>query len=179
MQMLPSHDALPFLFTRPGMFCVSNSSSLRRMPSLVRKPTMILGTPSRNDWVQNLRSLRSYFSMSRSFSISADVFSSTQLIGSSLFSGLQSHTITCQNLVTRKATDGPTSIDLAAKYHLCLSDSCTHHRAILSVIVCQYLFSIVNVVSRCRIPLVGNERQCLELVPWSVQSSTFREHGCA
>lgn len=53
---------------------------------------MIFGTPSKNDCIQNFNNLRSYLSMSLSFAISADVFSSTQLMGSSLFSGLQSHT---------------------------------------------------------------------------------------
>ena len=53
---------------------------------------MILGTPSKKDCIQNFSNLRSYLSISLSFVISAEVFNSTQLMGSSLFSGLQSHT---------------------------------------------------------------------------------------
>ncbi len=92
MQRLPSQVPLPRLLTRPGMFLVSNSSTLCKMPLLLRKPTMTLGTPSRNDWTQNFSSFRSYLSMSLSFSISAEVFNSTQLMGPSLLFGLQSHT---------------------------------------------------------------------------------------
>lgn len=92
MQRLPSHVPLPLLFTVLGMFFVSSSSSRCRIPFLLRNPTIILGTPRRNDCIQNFSSFRSYLSMSLSFSISADVFSSTQWMGSSLLSGLQSHT---------------------------------------------------------------------------------------
>ena len=92
MQRLPSHAPLPCRLTTPGMFLVSSSSILCKIPFWLRKPTMILGTPSKNDCIQNFNSLRSYLSMSLSFAIAAEVFNSTQLMGSSLFSGLQSHT---------------------------------------------------------------------------------------
>lgn len=63
------------------------------MPSRERKPTMILGTPSRKDWAQNLRSLRSKLSRSRSDRMSALVLSSTQLIGEPGVGGLESQTV--------------------------------------------------------------------------------------
>ena len=112
MQRLPSHVLLPCRLTIPGMFLVSvqvtlspnqppnaarcirspSSSSLCRIPFWLRKPTIILGTPSKKDWIQNFNNLRSYLSISLSFAISAAVFNSTQLMGSSRFTGLQSHT---------------------------------------------------------------------------------------
>lgn len=49
-------SCFPF-FTVVGIFAVSSSSSCFRIPFLLRKPTMIFGTPSKNDWIQNLRSL--------------------------------------------------------------------------------------------------------------------------
>ena len=98
MQRLPSHIPLPCL-TTPGMFLVSSSSSLCRIPFWLRKPTIILGTPSKNDCIQNFSNLRSYLSISLSFAVSAVVFNSTQLMGSSLSSGLQSHTE--QSLATK------------------------------------------------------------------------------
>lgn len=58
MHMIPSHER-PFLATMAGMPSTSISSSLRRMPSRDRKPTMILGTPRRKDWIQNLHNLLS------------------------------------------------------------------------------------------------------------------------
>jgi hypothetical protein len=51
-----------------------------------------LGTPSRKDCVQNFSSFRSYLIIPLLSRISADVFSSTQLIGSSFLSGLASQT---------------------------------------------------------------------------------------
>lgn len=98
----------PALFTSPGIFWVFSSWILWRMPSFVRlakpyagiceqqtlerNPTMIFGTPSRKDWIQNLLSFRSNFTLSASEKISWLVFSSTQLMGSSGLSGRQSHT---------------------------------------------------------------------------------------
>jgi len=89
----PFQVFLPLRLTMPGILLVSNSSSLSKMPILLRNPTMILGTPSRNDCIQNFRSFLSYLNMSLSLSIKAEVLSSTQLIGSSLLSGLRSHTV--------------------------------------------------------------------------------------
>lgn len=89
IHMLPSQLFPP---TFPGMLCVSISSMRNRIPCRSRKPTIIFGTPRRKAWAQNLRSFLSYFIMSRSPYISAVVFSSTQLIGSSFLFGLQSHT---------------------------------------------------------------------------------------
>lgn len=85
------HRAPCLEFTVCGMLCVSISLTSTRMPSLVRKPTIILGTPSRNDWIQNFMSLRWKLSMSWSERISAVVLSSTQFIGWPGW-GLESHT---------------------------------------------------------------------------------------
>lgn len=89
----PSQVRRPVLLTMPGILAVSSSSRRWTTPCGSRKPTMILGTPSRNDWAQNLRSFLSYLSMSRSERSSAEVFSSTQWMGSSFRSGLQSQTV--------------------------------------------------------------------------------------
>lgn len=112
MHMLPSHAFLLFFFTFPGILDVFNSSRRWRTPDLLRNPTIILGTPSRNDWIQNLRSFLSNLAISRSFWISSEVFSSTQLTGRSLTSGLKSHTG-----VTRLRLQGP-RITLADITHL-------------------------------------------------------------
>lgn len=45
-------------FTVCGILCVSISLISTRMPSRVRKPTMIFGTPNRKDWIQYFMSLR-------------------------------------------------------------------------------------------------------------------------
>ena len=92
IQTFPSQDAL-FCFTSAGILLVSNSSMDWRIPCLLRKPTMIFGTPSRKDWIQNFSSFRSYLSMSLPLLMLAAVLSSTQLIGSFLLSGLQSQTL--------------------------------------------------------------------------------------
>lgn len=92
MHTFPSHWALPRRRTVSGIFTVSISSSLSSRPSRDRNPTMIFGTPSRNDWIQNFMSLRSKLSMSRSDRISAEVLSSTQFIGLPFSWGLTSHT---------------------------------------------------------------------------------------
>lgn len=91
MQMLPSH-CRPRRATVSGIEATSMSSTRCRMPSRDRKPTMMRGTPSRNDWIQNLSSLRSKLSRSRSLRISAEVLSSTQLMGSPALGGLESQT---------------------------------------------------------------------------------------
>lgn len=44
--------------TISGILCVSISLTSTRMPSLVRNPTIILGTPRRKDWIQYFMSLR-------------------------------------------------------------------------------------------------------------------------
>lgn len=91
VQMLPSH-CRPRRATVSGIEATSMSSTRCRIPSRERKPTMMRGTPSRNDWIQNLSSLRSKLSRSRSLRISADVLSSTQLMGSPALGGLESQT---------------------------------------------------------------------------------------
>lgn len=88
----PSH-CRPRRATVSGMDATSMSSTRCRTPSRERKPTMMRGTPSRKDWIQNLSSLRSKLSRSRSLRISADVLSSTQLMGSPAFGGLESQTV--------------------------------------------------------------------------------------
>lgn len=97
IQMFPSQLPRPSRLTLPGNPWVSSSSSRRSIPSLSRNPTTILGTPRRKDCAQNLSSLRSYLSFSLSLINSAVVFSSTQLIGSSLRTGLQSQTVTSKH----------------------------------------------------------------------------------
>ena len=92
MQTFPSQMGFRRFLIIPGIFFVSTSSRRRRIPCLLRKPTMIFGTPKRNDWAQNLSSFRSNLTMSWSLSISAEVLSSTQLIGTFSLSGLQSQT---------------------------------------------------------------------------------------
>lgn len=91
IHIFPSQTPFP-LFTIPGMLAVCNSSNRCKIPCLLRKPTMIFGTPSKNDCIQNFNSLRSYLSWSRSFSMEADVLSSTQLMGVDAVGGLVSHT---------------------------------------------------------------------------------------
>lgn len=95
IHIFPSHVPFPRLFTVPGIDAVSISSTLFKMPSGVRNPTMILGTPRRNDCIQNFISLRSNVIISLSFRISALVFSSTQLMGLPSV-GFESHTCTCK-----------------------------------------------------------------------------------
>ena len=92
IQIFPSHVRLPLRLMLPGMLCVSNSSTLCNMPSLLRNPTTIFGTPSRNDCAHIRSNFRSNFTTLLSSRISSDVLSSTQFIGCSLSSGLQSHT---------------------------------------------------------------------------------------
>lgn len=94
MHVLLSHVCCPWFLTMLGIFVVSYSSTRNRRPSVsfVRKPTTILGTPSRKDWIQNLCNLRSNLTTSLGLAISAAVLSSTQLIFADLSSGLWSHT---------------------------------------------------------------------------------------
>lgn len=92
MHTFPSHWR-PRFATVPGIPSTSISSTLWRIPSRERKPTMIFGTPSRNDWIQNFMSFRSKLSLSRSLRISAEVLSSTQWIGSPGLGGFESQTM--------------------------------------------------------------------------------------
>jgi hypothetical protein len=94
MHISPFHAGRSWRAIVSGMVAVWISSREERMPCWVRKPTMILGTPRRKDWSQNLRSLRWKFSTSRWLPgrISADVLSSTQLIGVPGWEGLESQT---------------------------------------------------------------------------------------
>lgn len=94
--VFPSQLWDPCLFTVPGMLWVSKSCSRSSCPDFDRNPTMIFGTPSRKDCIQNLHNLRSNLSWSESDWISSEVFNSTQLIGCSLSSGLRSQTIQCE-----------------------------------------------------------------------------------
>lgn len=77
MLSFPSHRPLPLRFAMPGRLCVSNSCRLLRNPSSSRKPTMILATPSRNDWDQKRSSFRSKAMSSRWEEGDFDVLSST------------------------------------------------------------------------------------------------------
>lgn len=95
MHTFPSHTGLLCLAAVSGIVTVEISSSLRRTPSRERNPTIILGTPSKKDWIQNFIILRSKFSLSRSDLISTDVFSSTQAMGLPLSWGFESQTRCC------------------------------------------------------------------------------------
>lgn len=92
IHMFPSHVAFPLLFTVPGIFSVSISSILTRIPFWSRKPTIIFGTPRRKDWIQNFISLRSKARRSRSDWGLTEVLSSTQLMRVVGGSGLMSQT---------------------------------------------------------------------------------------
>ena len=165
MQRLPSQVPLPRRFTRPGIFFVSISSSLCKIPFLSRKPTTILGTPNRKDCIQNFRSLRSYFSMSLSLSISAEVFNSTQLMGSSLFSGLQSHTTLLTNGTQRLArVTRLTCVDFTANNQSCFPNPRPNDGAILSVIVHHHILATLDELSGSRIPLIRYQGQSLKFV---------------
>ncbi len=137
------------LATMFGMLIVSSSSTRCKIPLLLRKPMMILGTPRRKDWIQILSNLRSYLTKSLSFSSSAVVFSSTQLIGSSFLSGLRSQTIQkgkkgekgfscfaqilCQKGVPRQfflkkvILIQLTSVHFSPNDQACLAETCLHH----------------------------------------------------
>jgi hypothetical protein len=83
MHVLPSQHFVP-LRTIPGIFPVSNSCTPLRIPCLLRHPTIIFGTPRRNDCAQNLSSLRSNLRTlwCEGFGgSSSDVLSSTQGMG--------------------------------------------------------------------------------------------------
>src|SRR5882724_5863241 len=115
IHILPSQVPFPRLFTVPGIEAVSISSTLFKIPSGVRNPTIILGTPRRNDCIQNFMSLRSNVIMSLSFRISALVFSSTQLMELPSV-GLESHTCSCQCHVTWREGK-PTCINFTTENH--------------------------------------------------------------
>jgi len=151
--MLPSHVPFPRRLTVPGIEAVSISSTLFRIPSGVRNPTMILGTPRRNDWIQNFINFRSKVIMSRSFRMSALVFNSTQLIGPSSV-GLISHTETCQ---LRQIFEVylRTCIYFPTQNHDRIADSCLHDRTILSMIVHDLILSILNILSGGLVPCTG------------------------
>lgn len=112
--MFPSQEPLPIFLTLPGILAVSSSSKRCTMPFWSRKPTMIVGTPSKKDCAQNFNNFRSYLSISRSLRISADVFSSTQWIGSSFLSGLQSHTKTVTSVGYSHLLPWPSDYDSPA-----------------------------------------------------------------
>jgi len=81
IHIFPSQVPFPRLLTVPAIEAVSISSILFKMPSGVRNPTIILGTPSRKDCIQNFMSLRSKVIISLSLRMSALVFNSTQFMG--------------------------------------------------------------------------------------------------
>ena len=92
IHIFPSQVAFPLLFAIPGIFSVSISSTRSRTPFWSLKPTIIVGTPKRNDWIQNFMSLRSNASRSRSDWGEMDVLSSIQFIRVWGVSGLASQT---------------------------------------------------------------------------------------
>ncbi len=123
MHMLPS-QVPPLFFTVPGIEVVSISSILFRIPSGVRNPTIILGTPRRNDCIQNFISFLSKLIMSLSFRISALVFNSIQLIGLSS-QGFASQTKLRYRQEREVAAQEAirTCINLTAKNHTCTTDT--------------------------------------------------------
>lgn len=102
MQTAASQLRTPRFWAVWGMEAVCISSSLVRTPAWERKPTTILGTPSRCDWIQNRISLRSNPCIPRSSRISALVFSSTQFVAAPFSAGFESHTA-----CPRSARTGP------------------------------------------------------------------------
>jgi hypothetical protein len=147
---------------------VSISSTLFRMPSCVLKPTIILGTPSRKDWIQNFISFRSKVTMSLSFRISALVFSSTQFIGLSSV-GLESQTDpqlagNLENIISH------TCIHLSTENHHRVSYSSLHYGTILSVIVDSLVLSVFDIFSRSLGPCLWKQAKSLEFITLTVIS---------
>jgi len=142
MQTFPSQRTFPLLWTEAGMVVVSISWVFTRIPSGDRKPTMILGTPSRKDWIQNFISLRSKLSMSRSDRISTDVLSSTQLMGGPGGLGFESHTVEGADVVRlRDCDDG--------------YETRTHSRRLLLrgiLLTCRALFGQPSNIAHCYLP---------------------------
>ena len=156
MQVLPSQRFLPWLLTISGMLWVSSSSSRVRIPSAVRKPTIIFGTPSKNDCIQIFKSFRSNLIWSRSLLISAEVFNSTQLTGRFLSSGLMSQTyfsISMRTLLLRVMH--LTCVNLTADYHLNLAIAGANNGAVLRGIADDLVFARFYVLPRCVIPWQG------------------------
>lgn len=120
MQRLPSQRFWPTCLTHFGISWVLNSSRRRSCPSRLLKPTIIIGTPSKNDWAQNFKSFRSKVTCCWYAPISSEVFSSTQFIGEFLSSGRQSHTTFRQQKFLWK--DAKTSYERL----LLLQESCWH-----------------------------------------------------
>ncbi len=146
MHMVPSHVPLPCLLTIPGIEAVFISSILFKKPSGVLNPTIIFGTPSKNDWIQNFINLRSRVTISLSFRISAVVFSSTQLIGESS-TGLQSHTESNQR-GSSKCFDNLTCIHFTTNYYGRATNTRLDDRAILGIIVDYLILTVLDVFSR-------------------------------
>jgi hypothetical protein len=155
MQVLPSQRFLPRLLTISGILWVLSSSSRIRIPSAVRKPTIILGTPSKNDCIQNFKSFRSNLIWSRSLLISAEVFNSTQLIGRFLSSGLMSQTYFSISMRTLPRAMHLTCVNLTADYHLDLAVAGANNGAVLRVIADDLIFARFDVLPWCGIPWQG------------------------
>src|ERR1700733_551454 len=134
------------------MLWVLSSSSRVRIPSAVRKPTMIFGTPSKNDCIQIFKSFRSNLIWSRSLLISAEVFNSTQLTGRFLSSGLMSQTYFSISMRTLLGAMHLTCVNLTANYHLNLAVAGANNGAVLRVIADDLVFAGFDVLPRCVIP---------------------------
>lgn len=83
--------------------------------------------------------------MSRSFRISALVFSSTQLIGLSSV-GLESHTSLLLAMFREGCGVYLTCVNFSPENHDSASYSRLHHRAVLSVIIYDLILSILDVL---------------------------------
>jgi hypothetical protein len=164
MQVLPSQRFLPRLLTISGMLWVLSSSSCVRIPSAVRKPTIIFGTPSKNDCIQIFKSFRSNLTWSRSLSTLAEVFNSTQLTGRFLSSGLMSQTYFSISMRTLLRAMHLTCVNLTADYHLDLAIAGADNGAVLRVIADDLVFARFDVLPRCGIPRQGQQRECFEFV---------------
>ncbi len=146
IHIFPSQVPFPRLLTVPGIEAVSISSILFNIPSGVRNPTMIFGTPRRKDCIQNFMSLRSNATISLSFRMSTLVFNSTQLIGLPSVV-LQSHTFGYQMSFYIRERSFFTCIDFTTENHDSISNASSHNGTVLGVIIDDFVLTIFDIFS--------------------------------
>jgi len=169
IHVFPSHFPPPRFCTLNGIVAVSISSSRSSLPSRERNPTMILGTPSRKDWIQNFSSFRSKFSMSRSFRISALVLSSTHLMGAPFSGGLESQTAAPSAGSPKRGhacRSKRTCVHFPAQAEHCFADSRSHDGAVLGLIVYDLLVAGLDEISAGFSPRRRDGREALKFVAW-------------
>jgi hypothetical protein len=163
--MVPFQVFFPRHLTRPGIEIVCISSTRLRNPSGVRYPTMILGTPRRNDCIQNFNSFRSSATMSL---ISALVFSSTQFIGLSP-DGLESQTVTISYMYSPGVIwELLARVNFSTYYESGVAYSRLNNRTILSIVIDNLVLSIFDIFSRSISPCIRQQTQSLELVAYRI-----------